>query len=72
MYLMSKPSSDSFLEHMRQDVPLNELKVIRQSCHFDANLNFCAIMCELNDEKLRELYGGRYLMEIWSAGRLIF
>lgn len=36
-------------EHMRQDVKLSDLKVVRKSCHFDENLDFCAIMSEVID-----------------------
>ena len=48
-YLRKGASSEMLYEHMRQDVKLSDLKIVRKSCHFDENLDFCAIMSEVID-----------------------
>jgi len=42
------------------------------SCCYDQNLTFAAVLVEIKDEKLKALYGGNYLMEVWHQGILLY
>ena len=65
-------TSDQFLNHLTQDVPLHQLKKVIKSCYFDENMNFCGIMSEVVDHTLREHLGGHYLFEVWADGNLLY
>ena len=65
--------SDDFLESVKQSVPLNGCKRVLRSSYFDQNMPFAAIVTEIMDPRLKELYDGNsFLLEAWTRGRLIF
>ena len=66
-------TSDAFLNHVVQDVPLSDLKNVLRSCYFDENLRFCAILSEIKLDELKDIYGGaNFLLEVWSDGELLY
>ena len=71
-YMEKDATSDQFLNHLTQDVPLHLLKKVIKSCYFDENMRFCAIMSEVVDHSLREHLGGQYLFEVWADGQLLY
>ena len=65
--------SDDFLESVKQSVRLDGCKRVLRSSYFDQNMPFAAIVTEIMDPHLKELYDGNsFLLEAWNRGRLIF
>lgn len=46
-------TSDEFLDNIVQDVPLKDLKEVDRSCYFDENLQFCAVLFKIHDDRLK-------------------
>ena len=70
--MFSNETSDDFLDNIKQDVPLKALKEVIQSCYFDENLTFCAVLSRVHDDKLKEMLGGNFLFELWFEGELLY
>jgi len=76
-YMKSGATSDQYLESILQDVPLQKIREIVRSCHFDQNNLFCAVLSKVSDPRLKDKYGDgstkcNYLFEVWSQGELLF
>ena len=71
--MLPEATSDDFLNHVTQNVPLRRLKMVVRTRYFDENLHFAAILSKIMDESLREKFGDcNYLFEVWCEGELLF
>ena len=71
-FMFRNATSDDFLDNIVQDVPLKDLKEVIQSCYFDENLQFCAVLSRINDNDLKKMLQGNYLFELWFEGELLY
>ena len=71
-YLDRDSSSSQYFDKVVQTVPLRDLKEIVGSCYYDETLEFCAVLTQINDEKLKEKLEVNFQLEVWWSGILLY
>ena len=72
-FMRSQQNSELFLKAVKKDAPTNMLFRVAMDCYQDQNLPMCPILIEVIDKKLRKMYGGKYLIQVWnSQGIMVF
>lgn len=71
-YLSERARSYDFLNSVVSHAYLRKLKKVIGSTYYDENCKFGAILVEIHDHRLIEIYGGKFLFEVWANGVMIY
>ena len=77
-FMEKDATSENYLRDVALDLPLHRIRKVVDSTYFDENLQTAALLSEIAPEDsqlksdLREIYGGKYLLEVWNNGDLLY
>ena len=65
-------SSEDFYKSVVKNVPLNKLYRVVRSSYFDEEAQHAPIVSEIVDVELKEMLGGKFLLEAWFEDKLLY
>eukprot|EP00347_Sterkiella_histriomuscorum_P010355 403376619 len=72
-YLNEQCNPKQFLKNIQYNVEIQNLVKIVKTCYYHENMDFCAIIAEVVDEKVRKTLGERFILQVYNRkGKIVY